>query len=59
MSKIIRKPIFWGGTALIVGAYFLSEGASAGAGQGLSNGLTIIAVAGGIALIIYAINSGT
>jgi hypothetical protein len=57
MNKIVRKPIFWLGTAAVVGALYLGETAGPGAGQGLNNGLTIIAVAGGIALIIYALNA--
>ena len=56
MSKIVRKPIFWVGTAAIVGALYLGETAGPGAGQGLNNGLTIIAIAGGLALLIYVVN---
>ena len=56
MSKIVRKPIFWVGTAAIVGALYLGETAGPGAGQGLNNGLTIIAIAAGLALLIYAVN---
>jgi hypothetical protein len=57
MKSIVKKPIFWLGTAAVVGALYLGQGAGEGAGQGLNNGLTIIAAFGGIALVIYAINS--
>jgi hypothetical protein len=57
MNAITKKPIFWLGTAAVVGALYLGEGAGEGAGQGLNKGLTILAAFGGIALIIYALNS--
>lgn len=57
MNKIVSKPVFWLGTSAIVGAYYLSSGSAPGASTGLQNGIEIIALAGGIALIIYAIRS--
>jgi hypothetical protein len=57
MNKIVRKPIFWIGTAGVVGAMYLGETAGPGAGQGLNSGLTIIAIGGALALIILAIQA--
>ncbi len=56
MSKIIHKPIFWGGVALITFAYFTAKGSAQESGAGVENALTIIGIAGGAALIIYAVN---
>lgn len=56
MSKIIHKPIFWGGVALITFAYFTAKGSAAESGVGIENALTIVGIAGGAALIIYAVN---
>jgi len=56
MSKIIHRPIFWGGIALITFAYFTAKGSAAESGAGVENALTIIGIAGGAALIIYAVN---
>ena len=55
MNKIINKPIFWVGTAVVVGALYLGSGAGEGAGQGLNTALPIVGVALGIALVIYAV----
>lgn len=54
-SKIIRSPIFWGGTALIVFAYFTAKGSASESGAGVENGLTLLGIGGGAALIIYSI----
>ena len=56
MSKIIHKPIFWGGVALITFAYFTAKGSASETGAGVENALTIVGIAGGAALIIYAVN---
>lgn len=56
MNQIIRKPVFWGGVALITFAYFTAKGSAQESGQGVENALTILGIAGGAALIIYAIN---
>lgn len=57
MKSIIKKPIFWGGVALITFAYFTAKGSATETGVGVENALTIIGVAGGAALLIYAINT--
>jgi hypothetical protein len=57
MNAIIKKPIFWVGTAAVVGALYLGQGAGEGAGEGLNKALPIVGVALGIALIIYAVKS--
>lgn len=56
MNKIVKSPIFWGGTALIVFAYFTAQGSAGETGQGMQNALTAVGIGGGIALIIYAVN---
>ncbi len=56
LPRVASSPVFWLGTAAIVFAYFTAKGSSEETGQGLNNALTIIGVAGGAALIIYAIN---
>ena len=55
MNSIIKRPIFWGGVALITFAYFTAK--SDQSTQGVNNALTIIGIAGGAALIIYAVNN--
>ena len=55
LGGALHSPIFWGGTALIVGAYFVAKGSSDQIGQGASNALTIVAIGGGAALVIYAL----
>lgn len=55
MNKIIRQPIFWGGTALVVFAYFTAKGSAQESGQGVENALTIAAIGAGAAMIIYSI----
>jgi hypothetical protein len=55
-SRIFANPLFWGGTALIVFSYFTAKGSSQETGQGIDNALTILAIGGGAALLIYAIN---
>ena len=57
MNQILKNPWFWGGTALIVFAYFSAKGSATEVGQGASDGLVILSVAGGAALIIYAVNN--
>ena len=56
VNRVFGNPFFWGGTALIVFAYFTAKGSAEETGQGLENGLTILALAGGAAAIIWAIN---
>lgn len=56
-GKIISKPIFWGGTALITFAYFSAQGAASETGVGIQNGLEIVALGFGVALIIYAVRT--
>ena len=55
LGGALHSPIFWGGTALIDGAYFVAKGSSDQIGQGTSNMLTILAIGGGAALIIYSL----
>lgn len=54
MKGITSKPIFWGGTALIVFAYFVAKGSAQESGQGVENALTIASIGLGAGLIIYA-----
>lgn len=56
MNSIIKRPVFWGGVALITFAYFTAKGSATESGQGVENALTILGIAGGAALIIYAVN---
>lgn len=55
LGGAIHSPIFWGGTALVVGAYFVAKGSADQIGQGTSNALVIVAIGGGAALMIYAL----
>ena len=55
MNQIIKKPVFWGGVALLTFAYFTAKGSAQETGQGLQNALTIVGIGGGAALIIYAL----
>lgn len=55
MNSIVKKPIFWGGVALITFAYFTAKGSATESGAGVENALTILGIAGGAALIIYAV----
>lgn len=55
-GKILSNPFFWGGTALIVFAYYTAQGSAQETGQGINNGLTLLAIGGAAALIIVAIN---
>jgi hypothetical protein len=57
MNQILKNPWFWGGTALIVFAYFTAKGSAQESGAGVQNGLEILSIGGGIALIIYAVNN--
>ncbi|MGA2853907.1 MAG: hypothetical protein ABSE90_07250 [Verrucomicrobiota bacterium] len=57
MKGIVKKPIFWVGTAAVVGALYLGQGAGEGAGEGLNKALPIVGIALGLALIIYAVKS--
>lgn len=56
MKSIVNKPVFWLGTALIVFSYFTAKGSSTQVGTGAENALTVLGIAGGAALIIYAVN---
>lgn len=55
LGGAIHSPVFWGGMALIVGAYFVAKGASDQIGAGTRNALVILAIGAGAAGIIYAI----
>lgn len=51
MKSLLKTPMFWGGVALVTGAYFVAEDNE----TGVNNFLTIAAIGGGVALIILAI----
>ena len=55
-GRIFTNPFFWGGTALIVFAYFSAQGSAQETGQGINNGLTLVAIGGAAAFVILAIN---
>lgn len=55
LGGALHSPVFWGGTALIVGAYFIAKGSSEEIGQGASNALVIVGIGLGAALMIYAV----
>jgi hypothetical protein len=55
LGGAIHSPIFWGGTALIVGAYFVAKGSADQIGQGANNALVIVGIGLGAALMIYAV----
>jgi hypothetical protein len=57
MNQILKNPWFWGGTALIVFAYFTAKGSAQESGQGVHDGLVIVSIGAGAALIIYAVNN--
>jgi hypothetical protein len=57
VNKILHSWVFWAGTGLIVFAYFTAKGSAQQTGEGLDNGLTLVGVGAGVALVIYAINS--
>jgi prepilin signal peptidase PulO-like enzyme (type II secretory pathway) len=54
-GKIVKMPIFWLGTAVIVFAYFSADNTQAQ--SGVKNALTIAAVGAGAAAIIYALRT--
>lgn len=51
MKKILREPIFYGGVALVVLAYYVTENDQ----TGVNNALTIAAIGAGVALVILAV----
>jgi hypothetical protein len=58
MNQILKNPWFWGGTALIIFGYFTAKGSAGEVGTGIENGVVILSIAGGAALIIYTVNKG-
>lgn len=56
MKNLARNPWFWGGTALIVFAYFTAQGSAQETGAGVQNALTIVGIGVATGAVIYSLN---